>query len=166
MGCPKFSRSSFQKMLSGMFVPHGSAGGSAQNFLARASRKCFLGCSFLMGPPEALPKIFSLELPENAFWDVRSSWVRRRLCPKFSRSSFQKMLSGMLVPHGSAGGSAQNFLARAPRKCFLGCSFLMGPPEALPKIFSLGLPEIAFWDVLSSWARRRLPKDFFVRASR
>merc|ERR1711989_211214 len=119
-------------MLSGMFVlhgsaggsaqkivPHGSAGGSAQNFFVRASRKCFLECSFLLGPPEALPKIFWFKLPENAFWNVRSSWVRRRLCPKFFRSSFQKMLSGMFVSLGSAGGSAQNFFVQASRKHFL-----------------------------------------------
>ena len=97
-----------------------------------------------MGPPEALPKIFSFGLPENSFWDVRSSWVRRRLCPKFFRLGSQKILSGMFVPHGSAGRSAQNFFVRTPRKCFLGCLFLMGPPEALPKIFSFGLPERRF----------------------
>merc|ERR1712212_325635 len=145
-----------------MGVPLGSAGGSAQDFFSiELPESAFWNVRSSWVRRRLCPKFFSSGLPENAFCNVRSSWVRRRLCPKFFRSSFQKMLSGMFVPLGSAGGSAQNFFVRASRKCFLECSFLLGPPEALPKIFSSRLPENAFWNVRSSWVRRRLCPKFF-----
>ena len=107
-------------MLSGMFVPHGSAGGSAQNFFVWASRKEVSGMLVPFG---------------SAGGSVQNFFVR----------ASRKKFSGMLVPLGSAGGYAQNFFVWASRK-YLECPFLLDP-LGTPQKKKKKMPHISGKDI-------------------
>ena len=90
---------------------------------------------------------------KKIFWNVHSSWVRRRLSPKFFRSDFQKMLFGMFVPYGSAGGSAQKFFRSGSQK---GISGMFVPLESAggsaQNFFVQASREEISWNISLIWA--------------